>query len=546
LQKVRFSFSSGSSIKRLTKIVAIFAVGVFGALSVMLVFGNARASASTNDYINFQARLLNSSGTVVPDGNYHIEFKIYDQDGVTGNQGSCSGHCLWVETRSTGNLVKVVNGYFSVSLGSVTAFPAGVNWNQQLYLTMRIGGSGGSPSWDGEMQNSSHSIALTGVPYAFRAGSLASFNGTQTGTLSFGPVTNSPVLTLPNETGTLCSTGSVCSGYASSASLAGYVQLQGSTPGSTQTGNFNISGTGIASVLSASTYTGSGNLVIKPGADSTTAVQIQNSAGTSNLFAADTTNSKIYIGAPGKTAAYLYNFDNNILGIGPSAYIESSLAVSGSGYAEANKITTLGTNSSSSTPLYVKGYAGGQSADLLQVAAYSTPWGSQQVVLGVSENGDIYSRNIGDSPTAFQIQNAAEATLFGVDTSGSVITVAGTTSTFATLTLTNAHFKSTQTTAPTIGTPTNCGTSPTAAVTTGSTDSAGSFTVTAGTSGGYNKTYGTAPKSIILQPTTAVGSATGLKAAQVSATSATTFTIKLTTSPGGDGEKNSYYYWVIE
>lgn len=158
-----------------------------------------------------------------------------------------------------------------------------------------------------------------------------------------------------------------------------------------------------------------------------------------------------------------------------------------------------------------------------------------------------------NSTTSFQIQNASSVALFTADTTGMVITIAGNTTTFGTLQISNAHFKSTQTNAPTIGTPTNCGTSPTAAVTANSTDSAGAFTITAGTGGGYtscdtvftfNKAYGAAPKSVIVTPK---GNATAsAKQIYVSATSTTTFTVKFGANPAGDSEANDYYYWVVE
>lgn len=92
------------------------------------------------------------------------------------------------------------------------------------------------------------------------AGLTLGANNSSTGTLVFnsasgtGSITLSPnnpsstayTLHLPAENGTLCSTGSVCSGYAPATGGSGYIQLQGSTPGTQQTGNFNISGTGIA------------------------------------------------------------------------------------------------------------------------------------------------------------------------------------------------------------------------------------------------------------------------------------------------------------
>lgn len=129
---------------------------------VMLLGAKDSAYAANASTINFQGRLLNSSGGLVPDGNYHIEFKLYNASAVDGGetliQGSCTTNpgavadedCLWTETRSTGNLVSVSNGYFSVYLGSVTSLP-NIDWSQDLYLGMNIGGSGGSASWDGEI-----------------------------------------------------------------------------------------------------------------------------------------------------------------------------------------------------------------------------------------------------------------------------------------------------------------------------------------------------------------------------------------------------------
>jgi hypothetical protein len=159
-----------------------------------------------------------------------------------------------------------------------------------------------------------------------------------------------------------------------------------------------------------------------------------------------------------------------------------------------------------------------------------------------------------NSTTAFQIQNSAGTPLFIADTSGMAITIAGTATTFATLVLSNAHFSSTQTTAPTISTPLNCGTSPSAAVTVGATDSAGSFTLTAGTGTvtgpcsttiTFNKAYGSTPKSVIITPTTAIGSSPQGKMAVVSATSANSFTVTLGTNPAAS-EVNAYYYWVVQ
>ena len=57
-------------------------IGVIFVLSLGLVssgfVGNRKAVAATNSTINFQARVLTSAGALIPDGDYNVEFKIYD------------------------------------------------------------------------------------------------------------------------------------------------------------------------------------------------------------------------------------------------------------------------------------------------------------------------------------------------------------------------------------------------------------------------------------------------------------------------------------
>ena len=173
--------------------VRFVSVFIFFVLSFLISFytpfsllsSSSVAQAQTpNTTLNYQARILQASGSLVPDGNYHVEFKIYDSlsSGATA-QGVCSGNCLWVETRTTGNLVRVVNGYVAVNLGSVTAFPSTMPWGQDLYVTIRIGGSAGAAAWDTEMTSSGNRMKITAVPVAFldnNVGSGATFQSETT------------------------------------------------------------------------------------------------------------------------------------------------------------------------------------------------------------------------------------------------------------------------------------------------------------------------------------------------------------------------------
>lgn len=173
---------------------------------------------------------------------------------------------------------------------------------------------------------------------------------------------------------------------------------------------------------------------------------------------------------------------------------------------------------------------------------------------GTGIAGGVFVKPQTDATNAFQIQNSAGTALLTADTSGSIITISGTTSTFGKLVLDNAHFSSTQTTAPTIGTPASCGTTPTAAVTAGSTDTAGSFTITTGTGGTsstcdttltFDKSYGAAPKSILVVGKTDAASAA--RQIYVSAETATTFTVTFGVSAAGaDNTAYNFSYWVVE
>ncbi|HEV2412249.1 MAG TPA: hypothetical protein VGS28_00385 [Candidatus Saccharimonadales bacterium] len=170
---------------------------------------------------------------------------------------------------------------------------------------------------------------------------------------------------------------------------------------------------------------------------------------------------------------------------------------------------------------------------------------------GSGTGGGVVVEPLTNSTTAFTIENASTVPLFTADTTNSIISVVGTSSAFATLNLSNAHFESTQTTPPTIGIATCVGAQ---AVTAGSTDSAGSFTTGTLTTGGncvitltFNKPYGTAPKSVIIAPMNSSAADTSAAGPQpyVSSTGTGNFVITFKTSVG-TGSAYQYYYWVIE
>lgn len=377
----------------------------------------SQTAAATNNVINFQARLETNSGAIVPDGNYNVEFKLYS--------ASSGGTALWTEDylNSASQGITVANGYLTANLGSVTAFPSTINWDQQLWLTMNIGGTTtGTPSYDGEM---SPRLQLTALPYAFRAGKLA--DPANSGSLlGWNTQSGAHNLYLPNENGTLCSTGSVCSGYAASSGSGSYIQ----NGTGVQTGaNFNIDGNGtIGGTLQAATvnatsaiqlgganintggtlsnvaYLNQANLFTNTNevkATSTTAFQIQNSGATSNLLVADTSNSVIGIGEVPTSG-------NGIL------QLHGALTLDGGYAGTVNFTTPVGSHvpTAIDIPLYDPGAFG-------QILAFGLPSGADYRSRAISVFDD---RSTTDNQPAIGLFNSNETNILGLSWDGGVTT----------------------------------------------------------------------------------------------------------------------------
>jgi hypothetical protein len=83
--------------------------------------------AQNNPKISIQGTLKDATGAAVADGNYSVNFKLYDA--ATG------GTVKWQETATVG----AVGGIYSHKLGSVTALNPGI-FNSQLYLALTVQG----------------------------------------------------------------------------------------------------------------------------------------------------------------------------------------------------------------------------------------------------------------------------------------------------------------------------------------------------------------------------------------------------------------------
>lgn len=240
------------------------------AVSTQLYRSKTYNSTGINEQLNFQARLLDDTGAVVPDGFYNLRFKVYqDGDGCEVSGSSpCGGTLEWTETRDSTNKVRVKNGYFSVYLGSVTAFSTNVDWNQDsLWLSIDVGGTG-SPSWDGEMLPFTR---FSATPYAKNAKRL-------------GGLTKDEIVQLGQGTLQVDASSNDSIGINKTGASGDILQLQ----------------RGGSDVL---VIDNAGSLLFKPQTDAVTALQVKNAAGSATIFDVDTTNKRVGINNAAPTAS---------------------------------------------------------------------------------------------------------------------------------------------------------------------------------------------------------------------------------------------------
>jgi len=117
---------------------------LFFYLMLILVLSVTGSQAQLPRIINYQGILLSSNGQPVPEGNYNLTFKLYDD---TNTQ-------IWSEVH---NQMFVAGGMFQVLLGTVT--PLNIPFDKAYFLGIQVGS-------DPELQPR---MILTSAAYAIRA-----------------------------------------------------------------------------------------------------------------------------------------------------------------------------------------------------------------------------------------------------------------------------------------------------------------------------------------------------------------------------------------
>jgi fibronectin-binding autotransporter adhesin len=235
--------------------VVLVTLSLFAPISVLISVLWMPQAAQAASTLNFQGRLLTSTGALVPDGTYNMEFNLY---GV-----ATGGSTLWTEDRLNTNSqgVTVKNGYFSVYLGEYDVFGA-LNWNQDLWLGMTIRGTG-SCAWgactpaDSEM---TPRFKLTSVPYAYRAANVGSSN-TSTASTNSQDVS----VTTGNAAGATSNSGNITIDTGTATGTAGTISLGASNASALTLGRAGVTTTNAGALTVTQLLTANGGLTIAGG-----------------------------------------------------------------------------------------------------------------------------------------------------------------------------------------------------------------------------------------------------------------------------------------
>lgn len=290
------------------------------------IYSGSHYEVKPGDNIYFEGYVKNSAGA---NGNAGVQITWYNKDksivSYSTNYGGLPGTTYVLRKINATVPANVFYARFSATVRSTAG--TGTFYFDDFYMTKS------SESADYTFRNSQDSVAAFRIQSAGSAQTLFTANttnntlkvgdstGTDTATtlLVLDNATSDPTSNLAASNGGLfyrsdnnslkaviggtvvdiCTTAVTCTGYSASAGSS--IQLQGSTPGTAQTGNFNITGTGIMTQLQTQDVTAStsSNLVIRTGNSSGT--------GTSGNLTLDvgtaTTRGTISIGHSGTSVA---------------------------------------------------------------------------------------------------------------------------------------------------------------------------------------------------------------------------------------------------
>ncbi len=373
------------------RFIIAFVILLLGAMQIInfVLPEPHEAQAAINLQINYQGKLTNTSDVAVANGDYNMEFILYD--------APSGGSTLWTETRTGANKVTVTNGLFSVMLGSVTALTS-VDFNQTVYLGVNIGGTG-TPSWDGEMTPRK---TVGSVPSAFLANGVTGTGGVR------NVIDSATALTIAKSGSNYAlqvdtSTASAATGLkVTSAAAAGGLALTTISSGTNENLTIDAKGSGTISLGATST----GDLLFGGGVGAT-GCTVTNSTGA--LACTSTISSGVAGGTIGG-----YNLSGNTSGT------ISILPQAAAGTYNFNLPTTAGTSG------YVLTSAGGGASAMTWTdpSGLGVRWNS---IVAPTGNASIA---MGSYTTDFTFNSATTGNIFGLSssslTTGNLVNLAST------------------------------------------------------------------------------------------------------------------------
>ena len=238
-------------------------------------------------------------------------------------------------------------------------------------------------------------------------------------------------ITLPDESGTICTTGSVCSGYAAASGSGSYIQ----NTTTQQTANMNIISAAAGSV--AARIEGAANqstqvLLVRAGSSPTAnAFEVQNSSG-NQIFAVDPQNTRVVVGSGGScttgrlcvgqsttgtgggTATNLHNVQNASVST-VSTFVGQNIVINDTSTSIANVLnplvldTTGTTNTSATVNSLTAKVSSGQSGNFLTMQNGATN------VLTLSNYGVMTLQPTVASTSAFSVKTTLGNNAFIVD-----------------------------------------------------------------------------------------------------------------------------------
>ncbi len=401
---------TGKSIIRLT---------LFLLLSSFLLLSPPASAAPTT--MNFQGRLLDTTGTPVADGLYNMQFKLYD--------ASSGGTLLWSEIRennSSDYRIQVTNGLFTAKLGERTALSASLFSGNSVYFEITQAtpatatcNTASCASWESPMAPR-HQLSTSA--YAFNSETLDGLDSTAfaaaSGSGSYIQNGSSPQTANFNiQSASTTSVGGVLK--AASGQTADILQFQNSSG----TALTSISATG---VIGGNSETGlTLQAVNQNGVLGGTSISIDNLGTT--MTGTLSTGGGITAGTGGSGNILAWTAGSLTYGNSCCTLLSANLELRLTGVSQGVRVL----NSTASAVGFRVTGAASQSGDLLQLQN-----SSENVLSKFNSNGDLIigSASASNSSSALKVQSTSAVSLLTADTSTMNITI-GSAGTASSLTL---------------------------------------------------------------------------------------------------------------